>query len=82
LPAGIPGLLIGAFLMICGYLLSKMHRYKEKDSTGAVGYLADHVFDFLVVAIVTALGRRVAATALRLREMTIIPSLVAAHAHM
>jgi hypothetical protein len=29
----------------------------------------------------TALGRRVAATALRLREMTIIPSLVAAHAH-
>jgi hypothetical protein len=30
----------------------------------------------------TALGRRVAATALRLREMTIIPSLVAAHAHV
>jgi hypothetical protein len=29
----------------------------------------------------TALGRRLAATALRLREMTIIPSLVAAHAH-
>jgi hypothetical protein len=29
----------------------------------------------------TALGRRVAATALRLREMTIIPALVAAHAN-
>jgi len=29
----------------------------------------------------TALGRRVAATALRLRELSIIPSLVAAHAH-